>query len=268
MPLLLVLIAPVLLGTTALADSVTPISERTEVFEPRSSDEPRIIFQELKKKVDLTGIPANQSNFLTDLRFAYDAGTPERIETFAVVQWIRGCMFHSTAKNGKVSRSLSISRNHFGQNVPFQHREWEVDTDSTDPIYTNYETFGRHALLRWNKNPSSLDAETSKYYGQEKPTHGSVFATDLPGSGFLTSGSGKGNGNAQNASLEFRTCLFKTADLPLATDKTGSNIDASKALRCVNWSHRYVWNFSKGRMASPTSIDSFCNLKETQSTPR
>lgn len=41
-----------------LADSITPISERSEVFEPRSPLEPRIVFQVLKKKVDLTGVPA------------------------------------------------------------------------------------------------------------------------------------------------------------------------------------------------------------------
>lgn len=150
-----------------------------------------------------------------------------------------------------MTKTLSISRNHFGQNVPFQHREWEVDTDSSDPIYTNYETFGRHALLRWNRDPKSLDAETSKFYGQVKPPHGSVFATDLPGSGFLTSGSG-----------------FKTADLSLTTDKTGSNIDQAKAIRCVTWSHQFVWDFARGRMTTPAKLDSFCNATETQVTTK
>ncbi len=242
----------------ARADSITLVSERTETFPAGSPDQPRIIFQELKKKVDLTGLPKNQSNYLTDTRFFYDAETPDRIEDFAIVQWIKGCMFHSKAQNGKVTRSRSISRNHFGQNVPFQHRDWEIDSDSADPIYTNYETFGRHALLRWIKDPKSLDAETTKYYGQEKPTHGAVFATDLPGTGFLIMGSGKGEGEAQNASLEFRTCLFKKIDLPTSTTKSGANIDASRAIRCVAWSHQFVWNFAKGRMTEPKVIDPFC----------
>lgn len=243
------------------ADSMTTISDRKEIFEPTSPNTPRLVFQETKKRIFLSGIPTNQSNYLTDMRFAYDAGTPENIETFAIVQWIRGCMFHSHAENGKVTRSMSIERDHFGQRIKFQHREWEIDSDSTDPIYTNYLNYGRHALLRWNQDPKSLDAEKAKYYGQLKPPHGSVFATDLPGTGFLTNGSGKGEGDAQNVSLEFKICLFKTSDLPAATTPSGANIDQSKALTCVNWDQRFVWDFKRGRMNAPKTIDAYCGMK-------
>jgi hypothetical protein len=249
------------LSTLGKLNSIEIISQRETTQEPRSSSEPRIVFVEMKKKVKLSGLPDNQANWLTDTRFAYDAGSPENIETFAVVQWIRGCMFHAEAKNGKVSKTLSIYRNHFGENVPFQHRTWEIDSDSNDPIYTAYEDFGRFALLRWNKDPKSLDAETSSYYGQKKPPHGAVFATDLPGSGFLIEGSGKGSGSSQNASLEFRTCLFPTALLPQKTDRAGTGIDPSQAIFCQSWDHKFIWDFKKARMTSPTGFDPVCEVK-------
>lgn len=248
-------------GSMAYADSVKVLSQRTERHLSGKPGEPAIVFQETKKKVTLSGVPKNQANYMTDLRFAYNTGDAKTIETFAIVQWIRGCMFHAVANQGQVSKTLSISREHFGKTVPFQHRDWEIDTDSDDPIYTNYESMGRHALLRWNVKPDSLDAETSKYYGQAKPPHGTVFATDLPGSGFLTGGSGKLNGSSQNTSLEFRTCLFRTTDLPLITTPRGENIDSSKALLCQTWDHKFIWNFIKGKMTSPDQLDSVCEMK-------
>ena len=111
-----------------------------------------------------------------------------------------------------------------------------------------------------NADQSFTNAETATFYAQAKPPHGSVFSTDLPGSAFLASGSGLHNGAAQNASLEFTTCLFKTADLPAKTTPEGAGVVQSKALWCALWNHRYVWNFETGRMDQPTRIDPICEV--------
>jgi hypothetical protein len=165
------------------------------------------------------------------------------------VQWIRGCVFTSYPDGRKY---LDIAREHFGRIVPFKHETWQIDSDSTDPIYSSYEGYGRFALLRWNQDPRSTDPETATYYANAKPSHGTTFVTDLPGTAFAT------KTNAQNVSLEFRTCLFKTSDLPAATTPDGTGIDDAKAIWCVSWDHKFVYDFKSQTMTKPSQIDSFC----------
>jgi hypothetical protein len=66
--------------------------------------------------------------------------------------------------------------------------------------------------------------------------------------------------SAVNSSLEFRTCLFRTRDLPLHTDPLAANIDLSQALWCANWEHKNIWDFKSGTMLHPQKIDDFCEM--------
>jgi hypothetical protein len=242
------------LSSTAGA-KVTTISTRTET-------QGFARFVEMKKEVTLPKAPATDITYLTDIRFAYSVASPAQIEDYAVVQWIHGCMFESEfksgRKNGTVEKRLSVDRLYFGNMITFKHATWQIDSDSNDPIYSSYSRKGRFALLRWNKDPSSLNAETSTYYMKAKPSHGSVFVSDSPGPAFLESGTGKRDGKAQNASLEFRTCLFRFSDIPSLTTPSGDNIDRSKALWCVSWDQKFSWDFSLGKMTRPSQIDPIC----------
>jgi hypothetical protein len=232
---------------------VTTISSRTE-----SSPSEQARFVEMKKEVVLPRAPKTEISYLTDTRFAYTAPSPALIESLAVVQWIRGCLFESEFKGGHIEKHLNIVRQHFGKVVVFRHPHWQIDSDSTDPIYSSDLLGGSFALLRWNSDPYSLDPETATLYGQAKPPHGSVFVTELPGSAFLASGSGNKAGQAQNTSLEFQTCLFRTVDLPATTTPDGDGVDQSKALWCVSWDHKFVWNFKTAQMDRPPQIDPVC----------
>lgn len=243
--LISMLLALILTLSTAHAD-VTVISTRTEIGPGGAK------FVEMKKEITLPGRPKTEINYMTDTRFVYTAPGPREIESFAIVQWIRGCLFTSDATG---HQELSISRDYFGQVQVFQHRHWQIDSDSTDPVYTSNSKYGRFALLQWNKNPADLDANTSTYYAKQKPPHGTVFATDLPGSGFAIDRT-----HAQNTSLEFRTCLFHTRDLPATTDPDGTNVDSSKAIWCATWDHKNVWDFTAGKITHPTQIDPICDL--------
>ena len=207
-------------------------------------------FIEYKKEVVLPKAKPSDISYLTDTRFIVDAASPMMIEDFAVVQWIRGCVFSSDSNGGK---DLSISRQHFGHIIPFKHEHWQIDSDSTDPVYSSDPDYGRFALLRWNSDPKNVDAETATFYANKKPLHGVTLVTDLPASAFLGSPT-----QAQNTSLEFRTCLFKTSDLPRETTPDGEGVDNSKALWCVEWNHRFVYDFSSHKMRKPPQIDPFC----------
>jgi len=230
-----------LIAATLAHAKVTVVSTRTE-------DHGNARFIEYKKEVVLPGAKPDDITYLTDTRFIIDAGSPANIEHFAIVQWIRGCVF-TADDSGK--KDLSVSRNHFGKIVPFKHSHWQIDSDSTDPIYSSYEG-NRFALLRWNQDPKNTDPETATYFAIAKPPHGVTFATDLPATAFL------GKTDAQNTSLEFKTCLFNTTDLPEATTPDGDGVDNTKALWCVSWDHKFVYDFKSKTMTTPSQIDPFC----------
>lgn len=252
----LILVSFLLLASSPASAGVTVVSTRTETSKAHNAT-----FIEMKKEVVLPGAPKTEISYLTDTRFGYRVPTPQKIESLAIVQWIRGCIFDSEFSGGQVTKTLNHVRKHFGKIVPFQHQTWQIDSDITDPLYSADETYGRFALLRWNKDGSILDAEKATYYLKAKPPHGSVFVTDLPSSGFLASGSGLKDGTAQNTSLQFITCLFNVGDLPRTTTPEGAGIERAKALWCVNWDHQFIWNFNYGRMTSPNVIDEVCEVK-------
>jgi hypothetical protein len=222
-------------------------------------------FKEYKKRLELKGETLKYANWFTDTRFALHTRTPQAIESFAVVQYLRGCLFNSQLENGQVTKTLTIQQQYFGQMVTFQHRTWEIDSDTTDPIYTSnvssLPNSGRFALWRWNQNPASLNPETATWYAQSKPPTGAVFLTDLPGPGFLSQSPPGQNDIAQNASLEFRTCLFHIEDVPVMTTPAGSGINPSRAIWCVNWDHKFVYDFRTGKMTSPRAIDPICDIQ-------
>ena len=255
LPILLCSLLFSLLFSLPVFASITVVSTRTE-----KSAAHHATFIELKKEVVLPGAPATEISYLTDIRFGYEVGKPSQIENYAIVQWIRGCMFSSEYTDGHVDKDLSITRKHFGKTIVFQHKDWQIDSDSTDPIYSSDPTHGRFAFLRWNADKSILDADNANVYAKLKPPHGSVFVTDMPGSGFLASGTGRRDGTAQNASLQYITCLFKTSGLPTTTTPQGTGIDRTKSLWCVNWDHQFVWNFEVGRMSQPAVIDPVCDV--------
>ncbi len=220
-------------------------------------------FTEMKKKVTLPFNGRNEVSYLTDTRAAYRSKSLSNIESVAIVQWIQGCQYESALENKVVTKSFSISRDHFGKIIPFQHLGWEIDSDSEDPIYSSFGEFGRHALLRWNIDGESLDPETAIYYADKKPEVLRVFVTDMPGSAFTATHENKGikRIEAKNTSLEFKTCLFKMSDLPIKTDPKGTNIPQEKALACFKWDHKFVYDFKSAKFNSTGPIDPFCKIK-------
>lgn len=213
---------------------------------------------EMKKRVRVGGTGPLHTNYLTDIRAVYKTQLPQQATDYGIVQFIRGCQWDSNLESGIVKNSFNVYRDHMGHYAPFIHPDWEVDTDSLDPIYSSdyrfkVQKFPRHALLRWNTNPNSLDAETAIFLVEDFPKVSRVFVTDLPGSAFLSAPTA-----ARNTSLEFRTCLFKVTDLPPTTDKSGSNIDLSKALACLTWDHKYVYDYKQKTFNTTGPISPTC----------
>lgn len=215
-----------------------------------------------EKRVTLPGDTLALASYMTDVRMVLETAGVADITSYGVVQYIRGCQFHSRYEGGAVTKTLDISRDHFGERSTYQHKGWEIDSDSADPLYTSYED-DRFALWRWNPDPASLEAEDSNFMHFRAPPHPKVFATDMPGAlSLLPPSPHVPYREAVNSTVEFRTCLFKLADLPETTDKRGRNIDFGKAIRCFEWSSKYVYDFASRLMTSPQGIDPVCAMEE------
>lgn len=171
----------------------------------------------------------------------YETDSVDALEKYAIVQFIKGCVFYSSNGGGKINRNVSDSVPSFGKNIPFCFPQWVIDSQDTDPAYNSDPEYGRFYLLRWNK-PGSYDNRTQKYFGAEKPKIPVVYMTDYPSGAFVT-----GTG-VKNAALEFNTCIFKARDVPAETRR--DDIDFAKPITCFEWQNVYVYDFDKGRFQS------------------
>ena len=167
----------------------------------------------------------------------YETDSIAALEKYAVVQFKKGCVFHSSKNGaGKIDRKISDVVPSFGERIPFCFREWVIDSQDTDPAYNSDPKYGRHYLLRWNK-PGSHDNRTQKFYGAQKPRKPVLYMTDYPAGAFVT-----GTG-VRNVSLEFKTCIYKASDVPTETHR--DDIHFAKPLACFDWQNVYVYDFAK-----------------------
>ena len=168
----------------------------------------------------------------------YETDSVDAIEKYAIVQFTKGCVFDSSKNgDGKINRNLGYVLRSFGETIPFCFPRWVIDSQDTDPAYNSDPEYGRFYLLRWNK-PGSYDRRTQKFYGAEKPKIPVVYMTDYPAGAFV-SGTG-----VKNAALEFKTCIYKSSDVPTKTRR--DDIHFAKPITCFEWQNVYVYDFSNG----------------------
>jgi hypothetical protein len=169
----------------------------------------------------------------------YETNTVDALEKYAIVQFVKGCVFHSSKnEQGTITKDLSYIVPSFGEKIPFCFPNWVIDSVDNDPAYNSDPDYGRFYLLRWNE-PGSYDHRSQRYYGAEKPKIPGVYMTDYPGGGFVT-GSG-----AKNAALEFNTCIFKANDVPAQTRR--DDIHFANPITCLGWQNVYVYDFAQRR---------------------
>ena len=168
----------------------------------------------------------------------YETDSVDALEKYAIVQFIKGCVFDSSKNgDGKIVRKVSYTVPSFGEDIPFCFPEWVIDSQDTDPAYNSDPEYGRFYLLRWNK-PGSYEYANHKYYGAEKPKIPIVYMADYPAGAFITST------GVKNAALEFKTCIYKAADVPAETRR--DDISFATPINCFEWQNVYVYDFRKG----------------------
>jgi hypothetical protein len=188
-------------------------------------------------------------NYGTRMVADYRTAASGDLKDYAFVQFIRGCQFESQEINHKIVYSSSITRELFDKMVTFRSPNWIIDSIDSDPMYNslpNNTEFPRHVLYRY------MDHGQVKFYGNQIPTDPTLFVRDLPGQSFAEL---KDNW-AQNTSLEFKTCMYKTKDIPLRT--TPENLNFARPITCFSWHSSYVFNHKTKKFGSSKEIHPYC----------
>lgn len=167
----------------------------------------------------------------------YETDSVAALEKYAVVQFKKGCVFYSEKnRKGKIIRTVNNRVPSFGEDIPFCFKDWVIDSQDTDPAYNSDPEYGRHYFLRWNK-PGSYDDRTQKYYGAVKPRLPVLYMTDYPGGAFMTAS------GARNVALEFKTCIYRSRDVPEETHR--ADIHFAVPINCFEWQNVYVYDYEK-----------------------
>lgn len=191
------------------------------------------------------------TNHSTSAFISYKTNHSSQLDQFAIVQFIRGCQFDSNADGTILYR---YSREFFGEIVPFVHRDWVIDSVDIDPMYNSDDRPGmpRHALYRWNEVDGSFEKNTENFFYAAEPLNPLLYVKDRPGSAFYT----EEDGDAKNISLEFKSCIFRTEDVPLISTPTGMNWQ--KAIHCFDWYSSYLYNHQTHQFTSQQQVSPVC----------
>lgn len=182
----------------------------------------------------------------------FETDKVSNLTDYGVVQFIKGCAFRSKkSEDGTVKKWRGIVREFFGNMQVFHHPEWVIDSVDADAMYNNYTSEDRHGAHRWNSKKYSTAKETEHYFLNKRPTNPVLYVRDMPSMGSYDDVLG-----ASNVSLQFKTCLYKTSDIPEST--TPDDLRFAQPISCLEWSSSFVFNHDSKHFESPKDIDPFC----------
>lgn len=194
-------------------------------------------------------------NYGSTVNIEYVTRTPASLEDFAVVNFIRGCQFDTEFKGGKVERHYTILVGSFGENVKYLFPRWRIDSLDVNPMYNNTSPAEAarsgtlHGSYRWNRVKGSFAKDSEVLFGDERPVEGRLYVSDRPGTAFVSDDGER----ATNISLQFRTCLYRTRDMPSVA--TPEDVDFAAPIACHEWASSYVYDFFRKEMTHPKELD-------------
>lgn len=190
-----------------------------------------------------------------------ETSRPEDLSKYAVVQYIKGCVFLTS----NLGETRMGSRDFFGQSgQPFLHKTWEIDSgNDRDPIFTSNAHAGYDDLRGFeiprnshyvNDNPITTEnfgswagkiknLKANKIFTADYPTHSSWEEKN----GIIT---------VKTSSLQFNVCLHKISDVPKTVSDPKTTISAPIA--CLDWSSNYQFDFKKKILSERASLPSAC----------
>lgn len=200
-----------------------------------------------------------ERNYGTELYAWYETRSLGTLEDYVFVQYIRGCQFRSQMKDGQRKIDHTIVRKVYAPRryEPLFFPNWTIDSDDPDPVYGSSiaSSSSRRFLMRWNTSPNVFPSpENERLYSRQKPDIPRLHITDLTGQAFFSQY--PGYGVAYNTSLEFRTCLYREADVPRVHDARRPII--AKPIACFHWRSSFVFDHERMVFRSPQEIVNDC----------
>lgn len=189
-------------------------------------------------------------NYGTRFFARYETSKVRDLEKYVFVQFIKGCNFSSslTAEGVEIAHDRVYPRD--AGVITFKFSDWTIDSYNHDPVYSTYPDQSRFYLYRWNTVPGSFSTGTEVFYGQRKPKIPRVYIVDHPGQAFYL------NNWAHSISLQFRTCIYRTKDVPKSVDH--DNIDFAEPIHCYEWNSSFVYNHFIGEFENFLDIVPAC----------
>jgi len=197
-------------------------------------------------------IGKDEYQYFTLTYATYETATFATLEKYAFVQFIRGSVFTSRKDpvTGKTEVTYDGALGNFDQWLVYKIPEWIIDAGSTSPTYMSIEGMPQHYWYRWQNAilPPPWLTQDENIYRQDRSQLKvpRLYVDDNPQEALVV------NGTAYNVSLEFKTCLYKSADIPKTTTRDNTNF--AEPLFCFPWRSSYVYNHDLKKYESPEGL--------------
>ncbi|MGE0631889.1 MAG: hypothetical protein AB7O96_05750 [Pseudobdellovibrionaceae bacterium] len=210
----------------------------------------------VSRTTDAFGVISQGSNMVS----SYQTQTLSQLEDYAIVQFIRGCSYGSQMAEGKVEKFLNVRRDFFGlqNDYTFLHPNWVIDSVDLDPVYASTPT-GRHASYM-NVKPRipaiSSDYWRKDFYWIQDPASPRLYVFDSPTPASIDPNTDRLNRVATNVSMGFKTCIFRSKDVPPRVSPTWDG--DGKALHCFEWTNSHAVDLASEKINSSGGLDPIC----------
>lgn len=222
-----------------------------------------------------------EASRMTEAGAVIETTDPSCLRDYGVVQFIRGCVYHTRyalPSGAEIEKVFDVARRLRGPRVVFNHPDYEVDQTQLDPLYVSYpDEEGRLDLLYVPNGPMRLRPDSAslladrKYFDRpdartflkdaEAPTS-IAYVADLPDHGQSVINEERTVLSALNASLDFRTCLYRLKDVPTTGDPAGEGVAPENGgpIQCFGWMSRYTFDPATQDFVTDkfSGVDPFC----------
>lgn len=199
----------------------------------------------------------------TSIIGSYETQKVEQLDEYAFVQFIRGCVFSSTNHHDQDSPGPTSRFRTFWGDPLFNlyHPEWVIDSEDTDPMYQS------HSSPRHGRYLVTPDLKAPLYFAQNRPSVPILYIVDEPSAARLTRYRVGTTQNAplleaaENVSLEFELCLFRTRDIPQQSRGEHSRDELLKSagpIHCFQWRSSHVFNHESRKFERPKRVVPRC----------
>ncbi|MEQ1919199.1 MAG: hypothetical protein ABL955_08375 [Elusimicrobiota bacterium] len=222
-----------------------------------------------------------EASRMTQMGAVIETTSPDCLREYGVVQFIRGCVYHTRydIKTGlETEKVFDVARRLRGPRVVFNHPGYEVDRTELDPLYASYPSeahrldllYAPNGPMRLRPDAASmaadrkyLDRPDERTFLKDLATPTAIaFVGDLPDHGQSVINEEGTILSALNASLDFRTCLYRVKDVPTTGDPAGEGVAPENGgpLQCFGWMSRYTFEPATQDFVTDkfSSVDPFC----------